>query len=82
MPLLHSILATMNRIENSVYQFALTYCSLCVTKLYAIGFHEPRNICGGSSAAKRLKNTAVEKEAPLNVCSLCKSITLGTLFQI
>ena len=34
----------------------LAYCSLCVEKPYAIGFHELRNICGGSRCSKKVAN--------------------------
>jgi len=34
---------------------ALTYCPLCVTKPYAKGFHELRNICGGFRCTQKVE---------------------------
>jgi len=56
-PLFHSILATMNRIENFI-SIALTYCSLCYETLcHRVPWAMQH--CRGSATAKRVKNTGL-----------------------
>ena len=44
---------------------------------HAIGFDELRNICGCSSAIKRLKNNAVEKDVPLELLQFIQKYNPG-----
>jgi len=52
----------------------VTCCSLCAIKKNVIVASQLYDIAD--------VQFTVEKESPLNFCSLFKSITLGTLFQI
>ena len=55
---------------------ALTYCSLCVTKPYAIGFHELRNICGGFLCSQKVEKHC-SKEGLLELLQFIQKYNLG-----
>jgi len=59
MPLFHSILATVNRIENSVYILLWLSAPFVLRDPMPQGSMSNATFTEGSAAAKRLKNTAV-----------------------
>ena len=59
MPLFHSILATVNRIENSVYILLWLSAPFVLRDPMPQGFMSNATFTEGSVAAKKLKNTAV-----------------------
>jgi len=77
MALFHSILATVNRIENSVCQLLWLIAAFVLRNPMPYGSMSYATFAEGSSAVKRLKNTAVEKEGPLELLQFIQKCNLG-----